>query len=329
MSTRAKSDRQRERRPPGLLSSALSVAFRNVSREVLWELVLCYYNETGAGEDTDADQPSAIVRQYGTDYLYFRGLQRLAVLLLRMTEGFQLDMETQDPDDPDEPQRKHIRGAATDLQRTRGEFQAAVRWLCSPKDPKPSVSPARLRKLAASGKLGWGNLGRYPLIDKTNENFIKYFEDHGLKHFKIHPALEGGHHGGPVRLELRPRCEHFVDLFCAFLLSECSGKTQSEMPVKFCRRCGKLFGSHQTKAGFCSRDCQWRNYWTPERKRDDKFVKDLQKFAESCKPRYGRSIENLRAKLAANKQRLDKIKMVWKGWPTILDKIHSIEIRAK
>jgi hypothetical protein len=311
------------------LSSVLSAALRSVSREVLWELVVCYYNETEAGEINDTDQPPAIVQQHGIDHLHFEGLQRLAFLLLTMTGGFRLNVETVDLSDPNESQSKEIRSAAADLHKSLREFQEAVKWLCTPKNTKSTGFAARLRKLATSKKFGWENMGRYPLIDKKNELFVQYFENHGLKHFRIHPTLEGGQHGSPVRLELRPRCRHFVDLFCAFFLAECSGKTPSEMPVKLCRLCGKLFPSQQRKAEFCSRNCQWRNYWTPKRKRDDKFIKDLQKFAETCKPEYGRSIKNLRAKLTADRERLDEIKRAWKDWPTILDRIHSIEALAK
>ena len=83
---------------------------------------------------------------------------------------------------------------------------------------------------------------------------------------------------------------------------------------------------------FCSTDCQWRHYWTPERRSDDKWVKDLEEFSRTCKPEYGRSVEDLPKKLALPKvvQRLQLIKQKaeteeWAGWPKIVRKLEAIE----
>jgi hypothetical protein len=82
----------------------------------------------------------------------------------------------------------------------------------------------------------------------------------------------------------------------------------------------------------CSKDCQWKYYWTPERRSDDKWVKDLEKFSEHCKPKYGRSIVDLQKRLALPKviQRLESIKKKiekedWVGWARIAQRIEAIE----
>ncbi len=164
----------------------------------------------------------------------------------------------------------------------------------------------------------------YPLIDKKSENFIRYFEVHGLRHFRSRLSLQNG------RLLPHPRIVHLVDVFCACVLDRCLGRKVSEMPFKICPRCRKLFLSERRQ--FCSKDCQWRSYWTPERRSDDKWVKDLEKFSEHCKPKYGRSIVDLQQRLALPKviQRLDSIKKKiekkdWAGWPTIAQRIDAVE----
>jgi len=105
------------------------------------------------------------------------------------------------------------------------------------------------------------------------------------------------------------------------------------MAVKICPRCRKFFSSE--RKGFCSKDCQWKHYWTPERRADDKWVKDLVKFSEGCKAKYGRSVSDLQRKLALPKvtQRLKSIKGKiekedWAGWAKIAQRIGAIEKRA-
>ena len=106
-----------------------------------------------------------------------------------------------------------------------------------------------------------------------------------------------------------------------------------EMHIKICPRCHKLFVSK--RRGFCSKDCQWKSYWTPVRRSDDKWVKDLEKFSERCKPQFGRSIVDLQKRLALAKviQRLESIKKKiekedWAGWARITQRIERIERRA-
>jgi hypothetical protein len=82
----------------------------------------------------------------------------------------------------------------------------------------------------------------------------------------------------------------------------------------------------------CSKDCQWKYYWTQERRADDKWVKDLEKFSEHCKRQYGRSIEDLQKRRARPKviERLESIKKKiekedWAGWARIAQRIEAIE----
>jgi hypothetical protein len=225
-------------------------------------------------------------------------------------------------DERTDEQKKEIRRAEQELRRSHRNFRSALVWLCSAKDSAATAFSSQ--KLFQSGKLEWG---RYPLIDKTSENFVRYFETH-LRHFKIHLSLQEG------RLLASPRICHLVDLFCACLLDRCVGRTWSEMPIKLCPTCGKLFLSERKQ--YCSNECQWKHYWTPERRADDKWVKDLERLARNCKPKYGRSIEDLRKKLASPKtaKRLVLIKKkaekeIWGGWPKIVKKIDAIEKLAQ
>ncbi|MGB2890292.1 MAG: hypothetical protein WBC04_21560, partial [Candidatus Acidiferrales bacterium] len=222
--------------------------------------------------------------------------------------------------EPTRQQRGAIQQAAEELQKSRGGFCAAVKWLCSPKPSKPVVSANRLTKLLESGKLEWG---RYPDIDESSEKVIKYFEDHGLKHFRVRPSLQDG------RLILFPRCVHLVDLFCAFLLNECSGKRTSEMPIKTCGQCGKLFWSPSKAAEFCSRDCQWNHYWTPERKRDDTYIKRLEEFIDNCRrQKHGFSQKDLGAKLTSHQvvKRLSLMEERWlREWPKLAVRVRAIQ----
>jgi hypothetical protein len=262
-----------------------------------------------------------------TEYLlqltveYFRcdetgGFSGLAELLLRALGEIYINGE------PTDQQNRMIDRASKELQRSHRQFRAAMTWLCSPKDSKPAVSPNA--KLLASGRLTWG---RYPLIDKKSEDFVTYFEAHGLRHFKSSLSLQEG------RLLPLPRVVHLVDVFCACILDRCLGRKPSEFPVKICPRCRKLFLSKRRE--FCSKDCQWKSYWTPARRADDKWIKDFEKFSEHCKPQYGRSVVDLQKKLALPKviQRLESIKKKiakedWAGWLRIAQRIEGIERRA-
>ena len=287
----------------------ISAALGDFRREALLQLVVAYYNES------DVAASEVVARRFGTDYLYFNGVERLACLLLALTEGFRLDPETREPTDK---QTETIRKAARELLGERRKFQGAVGWLCSNKDPKPAASPQKLSKLLREGKLEWG---RYPNIDRTSEDFIRYFEMHGLKHLRIHASLQEG------RLTLFPRCIHFVDLFCALLLNECSGKKLSEMPVKVCLHCQRLFAPPKG-AEFCTRMCQWKHYWTPERRRDDIYIKRLEQRAKECLGRqHGFSISDLQSMLTSRKvsERLKRIQNDWKDWPRMIQRISTLQ----
>lgn len=242
-----------------------------------------------------------------------KDISDLAELLLRALGEIHIQGE------PTDQQNEIIDRASKELQKNHRQFRAAVTWLCSPKYSDPVASPSL--KLLASGKV---KPGRYPLVDKKSENFIRYFEGHGLRHFRSRLSLQDG------RLLPLPRIVHLVDVFCACMLDRCLGLKVSEMPIKICPRCRKLFLSERRQ--FCSKDCQWKHYWTPERRSDDKWIKDLEKFSERCKPKYGRSVADLRKKLALPKvtQRLKSVKGKiekedWAGWAKIAQRIEAIE----
>jgi hypothetical protein len=249
---------------------------------------------------------------------YFRcdgtkGISDLAELLLRTLGEIHIQGE------PTDQQNEIIDRASKELRKGHRQFRAAMTWLCSPKESDYAASPNR--KLLASGRLRWG---RYPLVDKKSENFIRYFEVHGLRHFKSDLSLQNG------RLRPVPQIVHLVDMFCACILDRCLGRKVSEMPVKICPTCRELFLSERKR--FCSKDCQWKHHWTPERRADDKWVKDLEKFSERCKPKYGSSILDLQKRLAMPKtrQRLESIKKKiktkdWTGWAKIAQRIEAIE----
>jgi hypothetical protein len=275
---------------PTVLGAAVTATLRGVGEKGLLELIVAYANWNGK-EDTSF----------------------LAELLLQALGEIHIHGE------PTEKQNEIIDRTSKELQKSHCQFRAAVTWLCSPKDLRAVASPS-LKQLE-SGRVEWG---RYPLIDKTSEDFIRYFENHGLNHFKSRLSLQEG------RLLLVPRLVHLVDLFCACILDSCLGRKSSEMPIKICLRCHKFFASQ--RRGFCSKDCQWKQYWTPERRSDDKWVKDLEKFSEHCKRQYGSSILDLQKRLAMPKtiQRLESIrkkvaKRDWKGWARIAQRIEAIE----
>jgi hypothetical protein len=295
------------------MGGVISAAFADFGREALLQLVVAYYNEG------DVAESAAAARRFGTDCLFFNGVERLACLLLASTEGFRLNPETREPTDK---QTGAVRKATRELLGERRRFQGAVGWLCSNKDPKPAASPQKLGKLLEAGKLEWG---RYPHIDRTSEDFIRYFEIHGLKHLRIRASLQEG------RLILSPRCIHLVDLFCAFLLNECSGKKLSEMPVKVCLHCRRLFAPPKG-AEFCTRMCQWKHYWTPERRRDDIYVKRLEQRAKECLGRqHGFSISDLQSMLTSRKvsERLKRIEKDWKDWPRMIERISGLRDARK
>jgi hypothetical protein len=216
-----------------------------------------------------------------------------------------------------EAQETVVRKASQELRRSRSGFRAAMTWLCSPKafDQERRINANQL------GKVQWG---RFPFIDKTSETCIRYFEIHGLTHFRSRLSLQNG------RILLNPRLNHFVDLFCACVLNASVGRNPSEMAIKLCPRCRNFFCSERKQ--YCSSECQWKTYWTPERRADDKWVRDLEKFAESCKAKYGRSIADLEKKLVAPRveRRLKSIKKKaetedWAGWPRIVQRLEGIE----
>jgi hypothetical protein len=278
---------------PTVLGTTVAASLRGFAEEDLLKLIVAYANWDGTHS------------QFG-----------LAELLLRALGEIHIQGE------PTDEQSGVIRTASEELRKSQPKFRAGMTWLCSSRNSKEARSPS-LKRLE-SGKVKWG---RYPLIDKTSEDFVRYFENHGLKHFKSRLCLQDG------RLLLVPRLVHLVDLFCASILNRCLGRPPSGMPIKICPRCRTFFASQRRE--FCSKDCQWRHYWTPERRSDDKWVKDLEKFSKKCEQKYGRSIADLHEKLASPKvmQRLKSIKEKaekedWAGWARIAQRIRAIGERA-
>jgi hypothetical protein len=276
-----------------LVRSAVSAAVRGRTWDLL-QLLVHYFNWDGTND-----------------------LSEVAELLLRTIGDIHVQGDTTDQ------QARTIERASQELRGSHRQFRAAVTWLCSPKDSAPAAP--RSPSLLASGK--W-EPGRYPHIDENSEKFVRYFETHGLRHFRVHLSLQAG------RLLPSPRFTHTVELFCACVLDLCLGREVSEMPIKICPTCRKLFLSERSQ--FCSKDCQWKHYWTPERRADDKWVKDLEKFSRNCKPKFGRSIADLENRLALPKvtERVRSIKRKaetdrWAGWSRIIQRLEAVEKLAE
>jgi hypothetical protein len=206
--------------------------------------------------------------------------------------------------------------AVDELRADQPAFRAAVKWLCLPK--KVGRNEAEFKAALTSGN--W-RMGRYPEIDSESESFLSYFEEHGLRHFKLTPLLIDG------RLSLGIDRTHLVDLFCAYLLNECNERDLAEMPLKVCRRCEKLFSSNLKSAEFCSTKCREKSFWTPERKRDYNKVCRWETHAEnSLKKKHGFTIADMNRlkEITSKNQVLDKIAARWKDWPKITEKIERI-----
>jgi hypothetical protein len=189
-------------------------------------------------------------------------------------------------------------------------------WLCSPKLVKRDE--ADFRKSLDSGN--W-RIGRYPDIDSENERFLLYFEAHGLNNFKLSARLDDG------KLVLQPEYPHLEDLFCAYLINECNGKSPPEMPLKICRPCGKLFASDLASAEYCSAKCRGKSFWTPERKRDyNKISRWEQQAANALKQKHGFTLADLDhlKKITARDNALDEIATRWENWPKMTEKVTYI-----
>ena len=173
---------------PTVLGAAVTATLHGVGEEGLLELIVAYTNwdETG-------NTPG------------------LAELLLRALGEVHIQGE------PTDQQSEAIQRASEELQKSQPKFRAGMTWLCTSKNSKAAASPS-LKRLE-SGNVEWG---RYPLIDKPSEDYIRYFENHGLNHFRSRLSLQEG------RLLLVPRLVHLVDLFCACILNRCLGRRSSE-----------------------------------------------------------------------------------------------------
>jgi hypothetical protein len=100
------------------------------------------------------------------------------------------------------------------------------------------------------------------------------------------------------------------------------------MPLKFCRKCGKLFftdmeGMARERKQFCSTTCQETSHWTKGKKArsDAGFVERL----------LDKSLADLRKRVAtpAVRERLTRIQTDWANWQKVRHNIRKIEMRAK
>jgi hypothetical protein len=243
----------------------------------------------------------AVGKSVGLLFTKFQGLERIAVALDVLLGSLSSGCE--------ELSDQQMQCVSRNVKRLRGahrKFRAAVNWLCSTKNPQRAAEPQQLTELLKLGKLYWG---RYPDIDRESDNHVRYFENHGLRHFRFTASLQDG------RILLFPHCRHLIDPFCAFLLHQCEGKQPEEMPVKLCPRCKRLLLAQGAKR-FCSATCHDKAFWTRERKADYAYVCRLEDYSR----------RDLREWLKKHKvrSRLDEIKARWPAWQTINDKIKNI-----
>jgi hypothetical protein len=275
------------------------------SRLVVGEIIVAYYNGTpleASTFDVVKDRAIAAIRERA-ERPKAPPLTGLAVIadIMRTESHFRF------------PEGYTISRAVVELEERRTRFCEALRWLCSPKATEPAVPSDELAALVAKGI--WG---RYPEIDKSSEDAVAYFEDHGVKHFKRHLFLKRG------RILSIWLPDHLIDLFCVFLLAECEGKNPTEMPFKFCRKCNKFFfsdleGKARERKQFCSPTCQQVGHWTKSShaRSDSGFVERL----------LLNNPPDLRERLAkpGTRERLAKIKNDWQDWAALMNKVAEIE----
>jgi len=297
------------------------------------EMIVAYYNGTDIRDSKEAFIQTLVKAGF---MAHFNDKLEVLAYMLNLMSFFHF------------PKGMDGKKAAEELKKHRTNFCAALRWLCSPKNPKPAVSAQQLKTLAGSMKLEWG---RYPDIDETSERFVKYFEDHGLRHFRKRLALEGTHPKLPNDLSLEEMGDwyrqvemhrrenniliqyalplHTVDLLCVFLLNECRDKQPSQMPVKLCPQCQRLFsvsgleGKARERKTFCSTKCQQREYWK-ERKADYQYVKRLDPSPNSNTGMYSPSDLHRKLKEPETRERLLAMKERWKDWPKMLAMLQSL-----
>jgi hypothetical protein len=307
------------------------IAITDITRKEVLGWVVAYYNGTNAERHHRSFVGNEIVlwRQVekrramisvGVDYRDFCGMERLAVLICD-------DLRRSPVLAPIKPME--IRTVVQQLQKEHAEFCEAVQWLCSPK--RSPLDDPEVRKTYSAKKLDklYEKFGQvFPFVEQGSMRFLKYFQQHGLDHVKPQLYVPEG------KLLRYPTWLHAVDVFCAVLLDECQGKSNpSEMPIKICRGCQKLFVSYRKDAEFCpGGNCQRDAWWPDEKHRDYEWVRRQCDFARNCSGKqHGYKLAHLRQKLAKPKvqKRMQELRARWSKWPKILEMIDEIEAKAR
>jgi hypothetical protein len=301
--------------------------FPGVPRQDVLNWIVAFFNGTDPAIVETEERPLAQIRRMipELDYMRFHGLERLAIfLLVEGKTGFHSRPWVVGQIPPEES----IPTITTELVKHRREFCSALTWMCS---PKPAIRESlavdsmkffQANQIAQFTNLLKGDGGRPPYLEKESAEYLKYFEDHGLRHIRIDLSLPG------QQLVSMVRSDHWIDLFCFFLLEECMFKRSTEMPLKLCDRCRRLFSSDRPDARFCpDGNCRSNAWWTKERKRDYRYIERLEQFAQLCSGgNRSYALTDLGAKLDKPqvRERLNQIVERWKDWQALGDKLECV-----
>jgi hypothetical protein len=289
--------------------------------KVLCEMIVAYYNGTDL-DDSDLDA----VKFFNGMGNHFRGVEGLVALLHIEFGPFDL---------PDHLFSSYP-AAVAELSRHRPRFRAAVKWLCSRKEPdavkaipledagilalpQGKEAPEEMRnalRLAIQEIRKLDAARKIPLSSEDVEH-LHYLQEHGRNHVVKSLRLWGGR---LVEVSSQPR--HFIDLFCSFLLDKCIDKPPEELPVKLCPKCGKLFSSQPNKV-YCSigaKGCGYMKFWTPEKRAEDMYVRRLANYSTGD---LRRKLDDLEVKA-----RLGWIELCWPKESAIRANIRRIRARA-
>ena len=272
------------------LGGAYRAALGVKDRKAIAELAVAYFNN----EELSEGSILIVGEAAGSLFTQFKGLESIIVALGGLRRSLPRGFE-----ELSDKEMQVVNRETKRLRRAHRKFHAAVTWLCSAKNPDQVVFSRDITKR-------WV---RRPEVDRETEGFVRYFEDHGLNHFRFQISLQYG------CLLLFPSCRDSIDPFCAFLLQECEGKRAEEMPVKLCPRCKRLFFAQGAKK-FCSSTCHDKAYWTRERGADYAYVGRFENYSPSELQK--------RFKEEKVQNRLHEIQARWPAWQTINDKIQAL-----